>query len=98
MPKFEAHLTLPKADRDIASFVGETTGWTFSEIDGDPLMGAKPYCYLTAYEPDATLLLSRMRGVAHSLRQRGVAVLREKVEQIIYDTKTNVNEIESEVG
>lgn len=94
MAKFEAHITLPKADRDIvAALGGDGAGWKFSEIDGDALMGAKPYCYLTAYDADGLALLARMRVVSHMLRARGVEVLREKVEQIVYDTKTNVNEL-----
>jgi hypothetical protein len=94
MPKFEAHITLPRESSVKVGKMADSTGWMFSAIDGDPLMGKRAYCYLTAYDTSGNDLLRRMRIVADALRFCGVEVLREKVEQILFDTKTNVNELE----
>ncbi len=59
-------------------------------------MGDKPYVYLTAYSPDAHNLRRAMEIVASALRVAGVDVLREKIERIVFDTKTGVNELEAE--
>jgi hypothetical protein len=88
--KFEAHITCPReASREVE--VSLTEGWVFSAIDGDPVMGKQAYCYLTAYDTDAQLLLERVTAKAAYLRLQGVEVLREKIEEIIYDTKTGVD-------
>lgn len=94
MPKFETHITCPIEFAATVERVGEEHGFKFSKIDGDALMGAKPYCYLTAYEPDADRLYERMRGACLTLILQNVPILREKIERIIYDTKTSVNELD----
>lgn len=85
--KFEAHITCPREDSGV---VAERSNehWVFSAIDGDPVMGKRPYCYLTGYSTSAEELLGRMTAMAAMLRADGVEVLREKMEEIIYDTKT----------
>jgi hypothetical protein len=94
MAKFEAHITLPRAQAEDVEKMAADSGWTYSAIDGDPVMGKQAYCYLTAYDTTATGLLARMRIVTAALTQRDVQVLREKIERIIFDTKTGVNEVE----
>lgn len=100
MAKFEAHITLdkihaPQLKEDDAPLrtLWPLIGWQYSAIDDDPLMGQKPYCYLTAYDPDAQALLRRMQRVARTLELEGISVLRTKVERIIYDSKTGVDEL-----
>lgn len=90
MRKFEAHITCPReASAVVEALAGEH--WKFSAIDGDPLLGKQPYCYLTAYDTSADALLGRVTAMAHQIRCRDVEVLREKIEEIIYDTKTGVD-------
>jgi len=91
MRKFEAHITCPRNEGTKVSWYGEIFGWKFSAIDGDPVMGKQAYCYLTGFDTDGQRLLTRMQGVCEALRQARVEILREKVEEIIYDTKTGVD-------
>jgi hypothetical protein len=92
MPKYEAHITLDKA---VAPRVkAGLKDWQYSAIDDDPIMGQKPYCYLTAYDPDAKMLKARMDQVVDILNtEMGIEVLRTKVERIIFDSKTGVDEL-----
>ncbi len=54
-------------------------------------MGKKVYCYLTAYRPNASDLFSSMSSVVSELQSRGVTPLRQKIEAIVFDTKTDVD-------
>jgi hypothetical protein len=88
--KFEAHITCPReASSVVESVAGEQ--WKFSAIDGDPVMGKKAYCYLTGFANDSGDLLLRMQQKAGEIEDKGIEVLRLKVEEIIYDTKTGVD-------
>lgn len=78
MAKFEAHITMPRDQARAADEVASQVAWTLSRIDGDPVMGQQPYCYLTAYDPGGNQLLARMHAVSTRLRAAGVTVLREK--------------------
>ncbi len=89
--KFEAHITMPREQRDLVERQASIMGWSFSIIDGDPIMGQKPYCYLTAYHTDGQKLLAVMNEVSGVLSKGGVTILREKLEEILYDTKTGHN-------
>jgi hypothetical protein len=93
MAKFEAHITCPREQADAVRAIGALEGWTFSQIDGDPIMGAGVKCYLSAYSTHAVRLLAEMRDVERSLALAGLTVLRTKVEQILFDSKTGVDEI-----
>jgi hypothetical protein len=93
VPKFEAHITIPRDSAIVVEAIAKKTGWTFSAIDGDPVMGKQAYCYLTHYMTDGRELLTATRTVSGMLRMGGVEVLREKVERIIYDSKTGVDEL-----
>lgn len=92
MAKFEAHITIPREyGEQVQSLL--ISGWSYSAIDGDPIMGKKAYCYLTSYAPQADTLWQSMRKACTILTNHDIPTLREKIERIIYDTKTNVNEI-----
>jgi hypothetical protein len=95
--KFEAHITCPREESLVVGYFAKD-GWSFSVIDGDPLMGKRAYCYLTAYDTDGRKLLARTRELASALRSYKIDVLREKVEQIIYDTKTDYDCVEACCG
>lgn len=94
MSKFEAHLTADVKHADtVEAMVNLGSGYKFSRIDGDAQMGAKPFCYVTAYEPNADRLLERMKAFETILSAHGVDTLRIKIERIVYDTKTGVDEL-----
>lgn len=93
MAKYEAHITCDIENAKHVENIGDAQGWKYSAIHGDALLGKKPYCYLTAYEPDAKHLMDRMELAADYLVEGGVFVYRKKIERIIYDTKTGVDEI-----
>ena len=95
--KFEAHITCPREASDRVEHFA-IPGWSFSVIDGDPIMGKRAYCYLTCYDTDAQRTKDRVRSMASAIRANGIEVLREKVEQIIYDTKTGVDCVEACCG
>jgi hypothetical protein len=90
---YEAHITADKAYRLQMEVVSREQNWTFSEITGCPLLGQGTYCYLTGYSPSAQELLERLRLTVDHLQFLGVVVLRSKIEHIVYDTKTGVNEL-----
>lgn len=93
MAKFEAHITMPK-EADVVNLVKDGFGgWQYSCIDDDPVMGQKPYCYLTQYNSNPILLQKEMNTVCEMLEANYVPVLRTKIERIIFDSKTSVDEI-----
>lgn len=96
MRKYESHITCHVKDADLVEHIGSVAGWKFSKIDGDALMGAKPYCYLTAYNPSQQLMYEDMIATQNILSKRGCEVLRTKIEEIIWDTKTGLNNMELE--
>lgn len=89
MKKFESHITCFRSNSDKVKEIGESAGWSFSAIDGDPVMGKQAYCYLTSYDTDGQNLHDSMKVVAASLEAVGITPLRLKIEEIIFDTKTN---------
>lgn len=88
---YELHITVDKKDAAKATEVARQLHWKTSQIDGDPVLGAKPFFYLTTYVRASTLSVSparqRLRQGVHGLRNAGVYVLREKIELIIYDAR-----------
>lgn len=98
--KFEAHITCKREDSETVEGFADSVDnfWKFSAIDGDPVMGKRPYCYLTGYDTNPLRLLARLQTVSQCLKKQKVEILREKIEQIIYDTKTNYDCIEQCCG
>ena len=92
--KFESHITCHIKDAAEVERIGTLYNWKFSKIDGDALMGAKPFCYLTAYNPTKAGMYTDMLLRKSSLENAGVEVLRTKIEEIIWDTKTGLNNME----
>lgn len=90
---YEAHIT---ADQQFHRQMEELAwgGWVYSQITGCPILGQGTYCYLTGYHPkDRKVLLEELNAICTKLNRAGVPVLRAKIEHIVYDTKTGVNEI-----
>lgn len=70
--------------------------WWFSQFDSDPGMGAdaeKPYCYLTKYDTNEFRLQSDMGLVCDVMKNNKVPILRTKIERIIFDSRTGLDEI-----
>lgn len=97
MAKYEAHITMDKTPDAVAKVGDGVAGWQYSCIDDDPVMGQKPYCYLTGYHADRHTLAGRMRYVCAELEKVGVPVLRTKIERIVFDSKTGWNDPEEYV-
>ena len=92
MKRFESHITLNKPSSidqakllfQIANEHGMKTSW----ITGDPVLGTGKWFYISGYDTDFDSLLNKVKNVAENIRARGVEVVREKIEEILYDTKT----------
>jgi len=91
--KFESHITFNVKDAEKVKLMGEWYNWKYSQIEGDALLGPKPYCYLTSYEPVLSDLKFRMDKIVEDAKIRAVDVLRTKIERIVWDTKTGVDEL-----
>lgn len=85
---FEAYITYDRLWADQVKVLGAEIGWKFSQTDGDPVMGNRVFCYLTAYDRDANSLLARMNKIVATC---GIPYERTKIEQIVYDSKTNLD-------
>lgn len=93
MAKYEAHITFDKSDKNVAFLKDGYNGWQYSCIDDDPVMGQKPYCYLTAYLPDRYKLMEWMDITTTLVAVKGINSLRTKIEHILYDSKTGLNDM-----
>lgn len=89
----EAHITAAMEHAVIMRRVGEEYGWVYSQIAGCPLLGPGTYCYLTNYSRDHDRLYAQMQTVLRRLVALGGQPLRSKIEHIVYDSKTGVNEL-----
>ncbi len=87
---YEAHITLEKIDREIEEETIKELGWKFSCIDGDPLLGKKPFSYATKhFSPRLrqSKVINEIESIADSLASLGFIVLRSKLELVLWDTK-----------
>lgn len=102
-PYYECHITfmMPggQAAPDTVQWLEKNTGWLFSAIDGDPVLGPGRKCYLTKHYPasahtshtvaEAEEVKRKMGKVADFVRGTNVDVIRQKIELVIFDTKSN---------
>lgn len=95
MARYEAHLTFDKIHgTEIAKLAESNPPWVFSQITGCPLLGPGTYCYLTGYDKQSPLtLLADMERLGTLCEAQGIPVLRSKIERIVFDSKTGVNEV-----
>lgn len=62
--------------------------WKFSQIIGDPVLGDKPYCYLSAWHEDYDTLQEWMgQLVAVAWDYFEMKPLRTKIEAVVYDVR-----------
>lgn len=89
MKLFEAHITYNACYQTIVEQMCPEN-WKFSVIAGDPDLGKDTYCYLTSHGGDSNELYNRMRAAVEFVH---IPVMRMKIEKIIYDTKTHIDEL-----
>lgn len=86
---YECHITVHVQHAKAAEAVAKDLHWKTSQIDGDPVLGDRPFFYLTTHCSNVEDMMHRMRMCTDMLeRVNGVPVIREKIELIIHDTKT----------
>lgn len=102
-PYYECHITMmPQVVRsspELPAYLEKLTGWRFSQIDGDPVLGHGVKCYLTKHYPastntshataEADRIIVLMGNVADKIRNAGLDVIRQKIELVVFDTKAN---------
>lgn len=90
-PNFEIHITCHVKDAvKVENYIEHDTKWKFSVIDGDPLLGKKPHCYLTGHTITYPFAKDKMEDAVYNLGIRGVEIIRQKIELIVYDSKTGI--------
>jgi hypothetical protein len=91
---YECHITikaLPEAKDFVQSSV-EKLKWKFSCIDGDPVLGAGMKMYATKQMKGTerqTVVLEDLEDTADALRHWDIDVVREKIERVIYDSRSS---------
>ena len=85
---FESHITCLGHEEKVKE-VGKAMGWSFSKIDGDPVLGQGVKCYLTRHARDYVKLHGDMMQVKRELQDKdvNVPVLRTKIELIMHDER-----------
>jgi len=84
---FESHITCEISsleERKVLEAFGLLTHWKTSCIDRDPILGDRVFFYFTKHSKSGDELIAETQEFAKTIPGR---VIREKVEQIIYDTK-----------
>ncbi len=86
--KFEAHITfLPEYAEQLKEADDGNRYWKFSQIHGDPDLGDRLFCYLSAHDADEGYLRMRTIDMVKALRAFGIPAIRAKVEQIVFDER-----------
>ncbi len=93
MSRYECHITLnkPKSTEEARKLfsIAANHNMKTSFIAGDPVLGSGKYFYLNGFDISFDLLKQRMELAVALIRNHNIEVLREKIEQILHDTKTN---------
>lgn len=90
---YECHITMNPSSKVDAERVVKSTGWIFSAIDNDIVLGEGVKCYATKHfnlrvpEED---VLAELGSTSVELAAHGLSVVRAKIEKVIYDEKFNV--------
>lgn len=91
MSYYECHITMLGDKEQIRRCV-EATGWKFSAIDGDPVLGAGVKCYATMFYNQRVpeyQVQAAVRVAANELTEAGIQVTRRKVELVIFDDRSD---------
>lgn len=90
--RFESHVTLPSPNNlelkmQLIS-IARTHQMKPSWITGDPVLGDGKYFYISGFDSTFDVLLNKIKVLVADLQSHKFEVIREKIEQIMYDTKT----------
>lgn len=87
---YECHITFENVDSELEvrllAYASEV-GWKTSFIDGDPALGPGKRFFLTSHASNLEDMYVNMRLVSI---QAPAVPIREKIEQIVHDTKYNL--------
>ena len=94
MQYFESHITIerPKhkpAQRMLKEYVENNLKAKYSQIEGDPSLGDKTFCYLTRHHRDLQDAFIQLSNDHRYLSYHGYVVVRKKIEVVVFDTKGN---------
>lgn len=89
-PCFECHITIPQVLDGLGKVVARLRGWKTSEIARDPVLGPETYFYLTLHRGSYPELEEEMIACCRDLQRLDCPVIRCKIEQIVFDTKTGI--------
>lgn len=83
---FEVHLMFEKEHADLVKRLAERyQAWKYSQIDGDPVLGKRVFCYLTTHSTDFLKAKDVMDMMARLACDMDVRPLRSKIEIVVYD-------------
>jgi hypothetical protein len=91
--RFEWHITCPKKHAAEVKKIADELGFVYSQITGCPILGQGTYCYITGYNTEAGDTMNDVAKTTAALVGSKIPVLRAKVEDIVYDTKTHVDRL-----
>lgn len=86
---YECRVTM-EGDPETIKPAVENLKWKFSAIDGDPTLGDGVKCYATHHfnsRIPLDVVIQMVNAAGTHLRDRGVIVMREKVEHVVYDSR-----------
>jgi len=90
-PYYECHLTFYLPVKGSGDDLERLTGWKFSQIDGDPVLGKGIKSYLTKiykHTETAGQVRSHIEKIKHQLESVfDIRSIREKIEVVIYDNR-----------
>lgn len=89
MQPFEIHLTFSHHAAADVRRLSDTLKWKYSQIDGDPVLGNKVFCYLTTHAPDFMSARNALEHAVQWLIGQGVVPIRKKIEVVVYDDRTS---------
>lgn len=92
---FEAHITIASTgpmERLSLKEKVESLGWKFSAIDGDPVLGPGVKCYATTFfnvKIGTNAAINTLLATAERLEALGVIVTRRKIEEVLFDDRSD---------
>lgn len=92
MARYESHITIERPNNIIAVVllenIAKSNNMKLTYVADDAVLGVGKWYYINGYDTDFNTLLSKVKDVSEQLKTKGFNVIREKIEQIMYDTKT----------